>query len=57
MFSFKEKITGQTGDNGIKNVELMVAFKYLSNFWITIEIPLVNCETKIIATWYGNCVI
>ena len=25
----------------------MVAFKYLSNFWITIEIPLVNCETKI----------
>ena len=30
-FSFKAKMTGQTGDNGIKNVEIMVPLKYLSN--------------------------
>ena len=29
---FKVKITGQTGDNGTKNVEIMVPLKYLSNF-------------------------
>ena len=32
-FNFKEKITGQTGDNGrINDVEIMVPLKYLSNF-------------------------
>ena len=32
-FNFKEKITGQTGDNGTKEVEIMVPLKYLSIFW------------------------
>ena len=38
-FNFKVKITGQTGDDGIKNVEIMVPLKYSSNFWRTLEIP------------------
>ena len=33
--NFKAKITGQTGDDGTKNVEIMVPLKYLSNFWRT----------------------
>ena len=32
-FNFKEKITGHTGDNGTKEVEIMVPLKYLSIFW------------------------
>ena len=40
----KEKITGQTGKNGTKNVEIMVPVKYLSNFWRTLEMSLINCE-------------
>ena len=31
-FNFKAKITGQTGDDGTKDVEIMVSLKYLSNF-------------------------
>ena len=31
-FNFKVKMTGQTGDIGTKNVEIMVPLKYLSNF-------------------------
>ena len=31
-FNFKLKITGQTGNGGTKNVEIMVPLKYLSNF-------------------------
>ena len=31
-FNFKTKITGQTNNNGIINVEIMVPLKYLSNF-------------------------
>ena len=32
-FNFKEKITGQTGDDGTQDVEIKVALKHLSNFW------------------------
>ena len=31
-FSLKEKLTGQTDNNGTKNVEIMVPLNYLSNF-------------------------
>ena len=36
-FNFEAKITGQTGDNGTKDVEIMVPLKYISNFWRTLE--------------------
>ena len=56
-FSFKTKITGQTDNNGkIDNVEIMVSLKYLSNFWRTTEMPLINCEVNLILTWSANCV-
>ena len=45
-FSFKAKITGQTGDDGTKDVEIMVPLKYLSNFWRTLEMVLINCEVN-----------
>ena len=32
-FKIKEKMTGQTGNNGTKEVEVMVPLKYLSNSW------------------------
>ena len=55
--NFKVKMTGQTGDNGTKNVEIMVPLKYLSNFWRTLEMPLINCEVNLMLTWSENCVI
>ena len=54
-FNFKIKITGQTGDNETKNVEIIVPLKYLSNFWRTLEMPLINCEVNLILTWSANC--
>ena len=57
-FNFKAKITGQANDDGdIENVEIMVPLKYLSNFWRTLEMPLINCEVKLILTWSTGCVI
>ena len=35
----------------------MVPLKYLSNFWRTREIPLINCEVNLILTWSLACVI
>ena len=35
----------------------MVSLKYLSNFWRTLEMPLINCEIEFILDWSANCVI
>ena len=35
----------------------MVPLKYLSNFWRTHEMPLINCEVNLILTWSSTCVI
>ena len=57
-FKFKVKITGKTPDNGNKkDVEMIVPLKYLSNFWRTLEMPLINCEVNIILTCSKDCVV
>ena len=51
--SFKSKVkrTGKTPDNGnTKDVEIIVPLKYSSNFWRTLEMPLINCEVNLILT-------
>ena len=50
-------MSGQTGDDGTKNVEIMVPLAYLSVFWISLELPLINCEVNLILTWSENCAI
>ena len=50
-FNFKVKMTGQTGDNGTKNVEIMVPLSYLSVFWRSLELLLINREVNFILTW------
>ena len=57
LFKFKAKIKGQTGNDGTKDVEIMVPLKYISNFWRTLEMPLINCEVNLILTWSSNCVL
>ena len=40
-FKSKIKITGKTpADKNMKNVEILVPFKHLTNFWGTLEMPL-----------------
>ena len=56
-FNFKAKITGRKGNGGTKDVEIIVPLKYLSNFWRTLEMPLINCEVNLILTWSSTCVL
>ena len=56
-FKLKQKIAGSTGNNSTKAVQIMVPLKYLSNFWRTLEMPLINCKINFILTWSENCVI
>ena len=57
-FKSKIKITGKTpNNNDIKDVEIMVPIKYISNFCRTLEMPLINFEVNLILTWSSTCVI
>ena len=56
-FKFKIKIAGRTGNDGTKNVNIMVPLKYLSNFWKTLKMLLINGKINLILTWSANCFV
>ena len=53
-FKFKQKITGQTGNDGAEDVERMVPLKHLTDFWRTLKMPLTNCEINLFLTCLEN---
>ena len=57
-FDYKTSITGKLENNDVKkDVEIVVSLKYLSNFWRTLDMPLINCAVSLILTWSENCVL
>ena len=49
---------GVTHNNLTKNdVKVVVPLKHLSNFWRSLNVPLINCEVELILTWFKNCVL
>ena len=40
-----------------KDVKVVVPLKHLSNFWKSLNIPLINCEVELILTWFKNCLL
>ena len=70
-FKYKTSITGKTlntnqenGKNteqGITNtktnLENVLPLKHLSNFWKTLNMPLINCEVSPTLCWSKNCVL
>ena len=38
-------------------VKIAVPLKYLSNFWRSLEIPLINCKVEFPLKWIENCVL
>ena len=61
-FKYKTSITGKTykidasegydaNKVGQNETEVVIPLKYLSNFWKSLNIPLINCEIELILTW------
>ena len=49
---------GVTQNNLTKNdVKAVAPLKYLSNFWRSLNISLINCKIELILTWFKNCVL
>ena len=57
-FKYKANLIGNTENNGTKNgVKIAVPLKYLSNFWRSLEMPLINCKIELSLKWIENCVL
>ena len=49
-FKYKTNIVGRTPENNdsLTNVKFVIPLKHLSNFWRSLNIPLINCEVELI---------
>ena len=67
-YNIDEKITDDDGnevDNpiydankvGKNETEIVIPLKRLSNFWKSLNVPVINCEVELILTWSKNCVL
>ena len=55
-YKFKTSIIRKTANNKNVSVEFSLPLKHLSNFWRTLNIPLINCEVSLTLAWYENVV-
>ena len=57
-FKYKANLIGNTENYGTKNgVKIVVPLKYLSNFWGSVEMPLINCKVQVSLRWIENSVL
>ena len=52
LFNYKSSFI--TNRNGVK---IAVPLKYLSNFWRSLEMPLINCKVELSLKWYERCLL
>ena len=61
-FKYKASLLGKANDadgNGrsLKNIKLVVPLRYLSNFFRSLEMPLINCKIHLQVNWNNDCVM
>ena len=57
-FKYKANLIGNTENNGRKNgVKIAIPLKYLSNFWKSLEMSLINCKIELLLNWIENCIL
>ena len=62
LFKYKAVLVGKTADlnnrnSFVKNAKIVVLLNYLSNFWRSLEIPLINCKTHLELNWIEDCIL
>ena len=57
-FNYKSKFVGDTNNTeDLKDVKIVVPLKYLSNFWRSSEMPLINGKVELSLTWIKSCIL
>ena len=56
-FEYKTKIIRRTpNDNNVLDAEVVVPLKYLSNFWRSLDLPLINCQIELDLSLSRYCI-
>ena len=57
-FKYKANLIRNTENSGTKKgLKIAVPLKYLSNFWRSLEMPLINCKVELSLKWYERCLL
>ena len=59
-FKYKVELLGDpvvANNIARRNVKVVIPLKYLSNFFRSLEMPLINCKIKLNLTWKKMCII
>ena len=60
-FKYKVNLIGNTVADGANrkkgNVKIALPLKYLSNFWKSLEMPLINCKIEFSLGWYEEYIL
>ena len=61
-FTYKTTPVGKTTDvnnrnSFVENTKIVVLLKYLSNFWISLEMPLINSKIYLQLNWIEDCIL
>ena len=44
-------------NSSVKDAKIIVPLKYLSNFWRSLEMPLINCKVYLELNWIEDCIL
>ena len=61
-FKYKASLLGKAddaagNDRSLKNTKIVLPLKYLSNFFRSLEMPLINCKIHLELNWNDDCVM
>ena len=56
-FDYRAKIVGNVIAGRAHTAKLVIPLKYLSNFFRSLEIPLINCKINLELNWSQNCAL
>ena len=61
-FKYKAALVGKIanhndGKSSVKDTKIVVPLQYLSNFWRSLEIPLINCKVYLELYWIEDCIL
>ena len=60
-FKYKAAFVGKTANvagvnSFVKDTKIIVPLKYLSNFWRSLEVSLINCKVHLELDWIEDCI-
>ena len=62
-FNYKAVLLGKTANSvnntnsSVKEAKIVLPLKYLSNFWRSLEMPLINCKVYLELNWIEDCIL